>query len=58
LPLKGDVFISVKDSDKPAALEVARELVEFGPQRSTPPPGTAAHSAKNGLKVPLTLKNP
>ncbi|HSI84156.1 MAG TPA: carbamoyl-phosphate synthase large subunit [Candidatus Methylacidiphilales bacterium] len=30
LPLKGTVFISVRDSDKTAAAEVARELVELG----------------------------
>jgi carbamoyl-phosphate synthase large subunit len=55
LPLKGDVFISVKDSDKPAALEVAKDLVELGLQvhAST---GTAAYFAKNGLKVPVMLK--
>jgi carbamoyl-phosphate synthase large subunit len=55
LPLKGDVFISVKDSDKPAALEVAKDLVELGLKvhAST---GTAAYFAKNGLKVPVMLK--
>ena len=30
LPTKGNVFISVKDSDKPAAIEVAREFVALG----------------------------
>ena len=55
LPLKGDVFISVKDSDKPAALEVAKDLVELGLKvhAST---GTASYFAKNGLKVPVMLK--
>jgi carbamoyl-phosphate synthase large subunit len=55
LPLKGDVFISVKDSDKPAALEVARDLLELGLKvhAST---GTASFFAKNGLRVPVMLK--
>jgi carbamoyl-phosphate synthase large subunit len=55
LPLKGDVFISVKDSDKPAALEVAKDLVELGLKvhAST---GTASYFAKNGLNVPVMLK--
>jgi carbamoyl-phosphate synthase large subunit len=30
LPLQGNVFISVKDADKPGAVEVARELAEMG----------------------------
>jgi len=30
LPLEGNVFISVKDADKPGAVEVARELAEMG----------------------------
>ncbi len=30
LPLEGNVFISVKNSDKPAAVEVARDLVDLG----------------------------
>ena len=30
LPTKGSVFISVRESDKPAAVEVARQLAEFG----------------------------
>ena len=30
LPESGDVFISVKDSDKPRALEIARSLQELG----------------------------
>ena len=55
LPLSGKVFISVKDSDKPAALEVARELhtLGFEVHAST---GTAKYFAENGLTVPLMLK--
>jgi len=30
LPTEGDVFLSVRDSDKPHALELARQLVEMG----------------------------
>ena len=55
LPLSGKVFISVKDSDKPAALEVARELhaLGFEVHAST---GTAKYFAENGLTVPVMLK--
>jgi carbamoyl-phosphate synthase large subunit len=55
LPLKGNVFISVKDSDKAAALEVARELHALGFQihAST---GTAKYFAGQGLSVPVMLK--
>jgi carbamoyl-phosphate synthase large subunit len=55
LPLSGKVFISIKDSDKPAALEVARELhaLGFEVHAST---GTAKYFAENGLMVPVMLK--
>ena len=55
LPLSGKVFISVKDSDKPAALEVARELhaLGFEVHAST---GTAKYFAENGLIVSVMLK--
>ncbi|MFN9980345.1 MAG: carbamoyl phosphate synthase large subunit, partial [bacterium] len=55
LPLSGKVYISVKDSDTTAALEVARELQDLGVEvhAST---GTAKFFAENGLTVPVMLK--
>ena len=55
LPLAGNVFISVKDSDKSAALEVARDLAELGFKihAST---GTAKFFADAGMPVSLMLK--
>jgi carbamoyl-phosphate synthase large subunit len=55
LPLKGNVFISVKDSDKAAALEVARDLVALGFEVHASS-GTAKYFADGGLNVPILLK--
>ena len=55
LPLKGNVFISVKDSDKAAALEVARDLVALGYEVHASS-GTAKYFAEGGLNVPVLLK--
>jgi len=55
LPLKGNVFISVKDSDKAEALEVARDLVALGFQVHASS-GTAKYFADGGLHVPILLK--
>jgi carbamoyl-phosphate synthase large subunit len=55
LPLKGNVFISVKDSDKAAALEVARDLVTLGFEVHASS-GTAKYFAEGGLNVPILLK--
>ena len=55
LPLKGNVFISVKDSDKAEALEVARDLVALG-FRVHASSGTAKYFADGGLHVPILLK--
>ncbi len=55
LPLKGNVFISVKDSDKPAALEVARDLAELG-YKIHASSGTAKFFAESGMPVPVMLK--
>ncbi len=50
LPLSGNVFLSVKDSDKPQAVELARELVDLGfVIYSTS--GTAAALERAGLPV-------
>ncbi|WP_018146501.1 carbamoyl-phosphate synthase large subunit [Henriciella marina] len=50
LPREGSVFISVKDSDKPAVIAPARELVEMGFQLIATS-GTASFLEDNGLKV-------
>jgi carbamoyl-phosphate synthase large subunit len=55
LPLKGNVFISVKDSDKQAALEVARDLAELG-YKIHASSGTAKFFAESGMPVPVMLK--
>ncbi len=55
LPTKGNVFISVKDSDKPAAVEVAREFVDLGfTVHATS--GTASLLADSGIPVKTLLK--
>ena len=55
LPLAGSVFLSVKDSDKPAATETARRLVDLGFSLIATR-GTAAHLGTNGLDVSLVNK--
>jgi carbamoyl-phosphate synthase large subunit len=55
LPTKGNVFISVKDSDKPAAIEVARDFVGLGfTVHATS--GTAHLLAEAGVPVKTLLK--
>jgi carbamoyl-phosphate synthase large subunit len=55
LPLGGNVFVSVKDSDKEEALAVSRDLAALGfhLHAST---GTARYFAEHGLEVPVMLK--
>jgi carbamoyl-phosphate synthase large subunit len=48
LPLAGTAFLSVKDSDKPAILPVARRLVELGFSLLATK-GTAAYLSKAGI---------
>ena len=55
LPLTGKVFLSVKDSDKAAATETARRLVEHG-FSLTATRGTAAYLQSKGLDVDLVNK--
>ena len=55
LPTKGNVFISVKDSDKPAAIEVAREFVGLG-FTVLATSGTARLLADAGVPVKTLLK--
>ncbi len=55
LPTKGNVFISVKDSDKPAAIEVARDFAGLGFQIHATS-GTAGLLAEAGVPVKVLLK--
>ena len=55
LPLAGSVFLSVKDSDKPAATETARHLVALGFSLIATR-GTAVHLNAGGLEVLLVNK--
>ncbi|MEX1146888.1 MAG: carbamoyl phosphate synthase large subunit, partial [Sphingomonadales bacterium] len=50
LPLEGTVFISVRNSDKPAMLDAASELLEMG-FRVIATGGTATFLQDAGLKV-------
>ncbi len=50
LPVKGNVFLSVKDADKQRAIELAQELNALGFEVYSTS-GTAAHLAENGVKV-------
>jgi carbamoyl-phosphate synthase large subunit len=55
LPRGGTVFVSVRDSDKPAAVELARQLVEAG-FSLVATRGTAAALAEAGLPVEAVKK--
>jgi carbamoyl-phosphate synthase large subunit len=55
LPRTGQAFISVRDADKLAAVEVARNLVEFG-FSLVATRGTAAVFGAHGLQVKLVNK--
>jgi carbamoyl-phosphate synthase large subunit len=55
LPLEGSVFISVKDSDKPRALEVAKGLHELG-FKFYSTEGTANFLNQNGIEAESTLR--
>jgi carbamoyl-phosphate synthase large subunit len=50
LPLSGTVFLSVKDQDKDALIDIARNLIELG-FTCIATGGTAAHLRKNGVEV-------
>ena len=55
LPLKGNVFLSVKDTDKPQAVDLAKELQSLGfTVYSTG--GTAHYLAQRGITVQLVKK--
>ena len=55
LPTKGNVFISVKDSDKPSAVEVARDFVSLG-FKIHATSGTAKLLSDAGVPVKTLLK--
>lgn len=55
LPMEGNVFLSVKDSDKPKALEIAKGLSELG-FSFTSTEGTAKFLNENGIKAESTLR--
>lgn len=55
LPLSGTVFISVKDKDKPASLDIARRLVSAGLQIEATR-GTADYLTEKGLSVRMVNK--
>src|SRR4051812_21349781 len=55
LPVKGNVFLSVKDADKPQAVQLARELAAFGIQDYSTS-GTAKFLADNGVPVKRLAK--
>jgi carbamoyl-phosphate synthase large subunit len=55
LPMSGMAFISVKESDRPAALQVSKQLHQlgFGIQATS---GTAIYLRDQGLEVKTVLK--
>jgi carbamoyl-phosphate synthase large subunit len=55
LPLKGAMFISVKERDKPAAYEVSKQLAALGFEIIATR-GTGAYLADRGLKVGIVNK--
>ncbi|MEN6483700.1 MAG: carbamoyl-phosphate synthase large subunit [Syntrophobacteraceae bacterium] len=55
LPLKGTVFVSVHDHDKPGVIPVARKLVDLG-FRLVATRGTAAHLQSNGIPASTVFK--
>jgi len=55
LPLRGTVFISVTDADKPAILETARQFHALG-FRLKATAGTCAYLQQNGIPAELSYK--
>jgi carbamoyl-phosphate synthase large subunit len=55
LPTEGTAFISVQDGDKPAALDIARGLVECG-FSLVATAGTQAYLADNGIDSEMVFK--
>ncbi len=55
VPLEGTVFLSVKDRDKPAAVQIARRLTELG-FKIVSTRGTAEYLRRSGLEVGEVMK--
>jgi len=55
LPASGTVFLSVRDADKPALVEIARELARLG-YRLVATSGTATFLRRHGLEVETVFK--
>jgi len=55
IPMKGKVFISVRDEDKPAVVEIARTFLQYGLE-IVATRGTARFLKEHGLKVEETNK--
>jgi carbamoyl-phosphate synthase large subunit len=55
LPVKGNVFLSVKDADKPRAVDLARQLVDLGFEIYSSS-GTARVLAEHGLPAKRLAK--
>lgn len=55
LPTEGNVFLSVKDADKPAAIDLAKELIALGFKLYSTT-GTAAYLKQNAIEVETLFK--
>jgi len=55
IPLSGKVFVSVKDRDKPQAVEICSKLKEFGYQIVSTQ-GTSAYLARRGIETEVVKK--
>ena len=55
LPLKGTVFVSVSDRDKPAVVDVARRIASMG-LKLVATSGTAEYLKKQGIEVAVVKK--
>lgn len=56
LPTEGGVYITVNDHDKPAALEIAKDLVSMG-FRIYATKGTSSYLRQNGVENTAVFKN-
>jgi len=56
LPLKGNIFLSVKDKDKPAILEIAKGFFNIGGFKLFASKGTGEFLKKKGIEVEILPK--
>jgi len=56
LPLKGNIFLSVKDKDKPAILEIAKGFFNIGGFKLFASKGTGKFLKKKGIEVEILPK--